>query len=126
MIFIGYASLLWRLRGLIVDSPDVKDGNFRKRGRRREPVTGGSDLGDLLETLRTQHGWTLQVAAEKSGISHRILAKLEKGRLGTSVAHLEKYLQVFGFTLFAKRIDEPKSEVTSTSVQLDDKGLPKW
>jgi transcriptional regulator with XRE-family HTH domain len=83
----------------------------------------------LLSTLRTQQGWTLLDAAQHAGISHRIIAKLEKGRLDTSVTNLEKYLTLYGFTLAAARIEEPSSppaQLQEKQPSLDKKGLPTW
>ncbi len=108
-------------------SPPAKvESDFRKKGRKRGPVKGRSEIGDLLSTLRTEQGWTLHHAAEEAGISHRIIAKLEKGGLDTSINHLEKYLNLFGFTLSAKRIESKAIESKQESVTLDHKGLPKW
>ena len=109
-----------------MDSAEPKSTSFRNKGRKRRPLNGGSELGDLLETLRTEQGWTLNTAAEESGISKRIIAKLEKGRLDTSAAHLEAYLNLYRFTLSAKSADANKFEKGPQSVALDDKGLPKW
>ena len=86
-------------------SSDLKDSDFRKRGRKRRPISGGSELGDLLATLRTEQGWTRITAAKESGVSDRIIAKLENGKLDTSISNLERYLNLFGFTLSAKRIE---------------------
>ena len=101
-----------------------KDPNFRQRGRRRGPLKGGSEIGNLLATLRTQQGWTLVEASHQAGISHRTLAKLERGGLDTSLSNLEKYLNLFGFTLIAKRMGSDKKE--DTNLDLDEKGLPLW
>lgn len=109
-----------------MDSPALKDKDFRKKGRKRRPATGGSALGDLLSTLRTEQGWTRATAAKESEISDRIIAKLEGGKLDTSIAHLEKYLNLFGFTLSAKRIETTPVDDKGVTVLLDDKGLPKW
>lgn len=106
--------------------PPRKSENFRTKGRKRRPVQGGSELGDLLETLRTDQGWTLETAAMESGISIRVIAKLEKGRHDTSIANLEKYLNLFGLTLSAKRIEIKPKEPEAPMVSLDEKGLPKW
>jgi len=109
-----------------VNSSALKDPNFRKKGRKRRPVSGGSELGAFLSVLRTEQGWTLLTAAQESGISHRVIAKLEKGRLDTSITNLEKYLNLYGFTLSAKKTDANPLDTRKSSVTLDDKGLPKW
>jgi hypothetical protein len=80
-MFISYASLLRGLKGQIVDSLDFKDSNFRKRGRKRGPVTGGSDLGDLLET----RSWP---SVEKRG---RLLALDAASRPGCFYQNFIKY-----------------------------------
>ena len=98
--------------------------NFRKKGRKRRRQDG-SEIGDLLSTLRTEQGWTLQDASNEAGVSHRILAKLENGKLDTSISNLERYLNLFGFTISSKRIGAAKKS-QKDEVTLDDKGLPKW
>ncbi len=101
-----------------------KAPNFRHKGRKRTPPAGRSRIGDLLVTLRTQEGWTLLDAERESGISDRILAKLEKGRLDTSISYLEKYLNLFGFTLSTQRKDEMEISQEKPLI-LDEKGLPQ-
>lgn len=86
-------------------------------------------MGDLLSTLRTQQGWTRLDASRESGISPRIIAKLEKGGLDTSLVYLEKYLNVFALTLSAKRIappPPPRAAEKPSGPELDERGLPKW
>lgn len=114
------------LDGVVVVFKALKQTDFRKKGRKRRPTSGGTELGDLLKTLRTEHGWTLPDAAQESQISHRIIAKLEKGKLDTSIANLERYLNLFGFTLSARHMAATQADETQIVVQLDDKGLPKW
>ena len=114
------------LNKAIMSSSNAKNDNFRKKGRKREPVGGRSELGELLATLRTERDWTLLQASSETGISHRIIAKLEKGQLDTSITNLEKYLRFFGFTLSAKRIEDLSTATDQPSVTLDDKGLPQW
>ncbi|MCX6128296.1 MAG: helix-turn-helix transcriptional regulator [Proteobacteria bacterium] len=103
-----------------------KTMDFRKKGRKRRPQSGGSELGDILKTLRTEQGWTLLDASQESAISHRIIAKLENGQIDTSIANLEKYLKLFGLTITVKRIDASQKEEVQNKIELDKKGLPKW
>ena len=98
--------------------------DFRRKGRKRRPPSGGSEVGNLLSTLRTQQGWTIFEASQAAGISNRIIAKLEKGQQDTSISNLEKYLNFFGFTLSVKPIELDLRE--SETKTLDEKGLPLW
>lgn len=110
----------------IVESSDFKTENFRKRGRKRKARNGGTEFGDFLETLRTEQGWTLHRAAEESKVSHRVIAKLENGKLDTSLANLENYLNLYGFTVAAKRLEQSPADIQAPGMALDDRGLPKW
>ena len=102
-----------------------KDQQYKKKGRLRKE--SNSEIGNQLRLLRVSQGWTLVQAGKESGISHRIIAKLEKGGSNTSIKHLEDYLDFYGLRLSTKPLEDirPK-ESDNEKIDLDEKGLPKW
>ena len=104
-----------------------KTQKFRKKGRNREPLSGGSEIGDVLRKMRVTQGWTLLDAEKEANLSRRIIAKLEKGGIDTSIRNLERYLNFYGLTLAVKRIGAgSKEEKNPLPKGVDEKGLPEW
>ena len=52
-----------------------------------------------LAALRTQRGWSLDVLAERTGISRATLSRLERGEMSPTAAMLGRLCSTFGWTL---------------------------
>ena len=52
-----------------------------------------------LGRLRTERGWSLEVLAERSGISRATLSRLERGELSPTASMLGRLCTTFGWTL---------------------------
>lgn len=56
-------------------------------------------VGERLREMRRSKGFSLQQAAQASGLSQSFLSLLERGRTGISIARLRRLLQVYGTTI---------------------------
>ena len=52
-----------------------------------------------LARLRTEHGWSLDALAERTGISRATLSRLERGELSPTAAMLGRLCAAYGWTL---------------------------
>ena len=112
---------------MVYEMKKKKTQKFRKKGRYREPQSGGSEIGDMLRKMRVTQGWTLLDAEKETQLSRRIIAKLEKGGVDTSIKNLESYLNFYGLTLSVKQMEAGSKKEKDTSPKgIDEKGLPEW
>lgn len=65
-------------------------------------------LGIRLRSLRSQHGWTLEGLAKRSGVSEAYLSRLESGDRQPSLAVLFSLAQAFGVALPSLFESEPQ------------------
>lgn len=56
-------------------------------------------IGDRIQTLRKQHGWSQQQLAKKVGTSGPIVGRYERGEMTPSVEVAKKLAAAFGVTL---------------------------
>lgn len=56
-------------------------------------------VGDKIQTLRKQHGWSQQQLAKKIGTSGPIVGRYERGEMTPSVDVAKKLAETFGVTL---------------------------
>lgn len=64
------------------------------------------DLGNVIRTLRTQHGLTQAQWSLASGVSRDTLIALENGRSGVSLGLALKALRGLGLTLAPTAMDQ--------------------
>ena len=77
----------------------------------REP---GSVLAQKLRTLRSDLGWSLDVASKNSGVSKAMLGQIERGESSPTIATLWKIVTGFGV---------PLSELIEPALPLPENGL---
>jgi transcriptional regulator with XRE-family HTH domain len=56
-------------------------------------------IGDKIQTLRKQHGWSQQQLAKKIGTSGPIIGRYERGEMTPSVEAAKKLADTFDVTL---------------------------
>lgn len=56
-------------------------------------------IAQRLARLRAERGWSLEVLAERAGISRPTLSRLERGELSPTAAMLGRLCSVYGWTL---------------------------
>ena len=56
-------------------------------------------IAQRLARLRAEHGWSLEVLSQRSGISRATLSRLERSELSPTAAMLGKLCTVYGWTL---------------------------
>jgi transcriptional regulator with XRE-family HTH domain len=56
-------------------------------------------VGDRVRAARTAHGWTLDVLAERSGVSRRMVINVEQGATNASIATLLRLSSALGVSL---------------------------
>jgi transcriptional regulator with XRE-family HTH domain len=56
-------------------------------------------IAHRLARLRAEHGWSLEVLSERTGISRASLSRLERSELSPTAAMLGKLCTVYGWTL---------------------------
>jgi transcriptional regulator with XRE-family HTH domain len=56
-------------------------------------------IAQRLARLRSEHGWSLEALAERTGISRATLSRLERSELSPTAAMLGKLCTVYGWTL---------------------------
>jgi len=64
-----------------------------------EPAAIERRIAARLARLRTDQGWSLDVLAERSGISRATLSRLERGELSPTASMLGRLCTTFGWTL---------------------------
>lgn len=74
-------------------------------------------IGDRIQTLRKQHGWSQQQLAKKVGTSGPIVGRYERGEMTPSVEVAKKLAAAFGVTLDFL-VDD-----TGKSVEIKDKAM---
>lgn len=62
-------------------------------------VRSPEDLGRAIAELRQTHGLTQQDLAETLGVSRSVIAHLERGRHGTTLARILRILRRLGATI---------------------------
>lgn len=73
---------------------------------------GEIDIGARIHALRTGNGWTLQQAAEKTGVSLSTLSKIERQDLSPTVTTLSKIAAGFGLRL-SQLLETPRVQAVS-------------
>ena len=68
-------------------------------------------IGEKLSTLRQQHGYSARQLAEKLGVSHTHVLRIEKGDNGPSAGLLFKISQLF---------DVSADKLLNDNLELDD------
>jgi transcriptional regulator with XRE-family HTH domain len=56
-------------------------------------------IAQRLARLRAEHGWSLEMLSERTGISRATLSRLERSELSPTAAMLGKLCTVYGWTL---------------------------
>ena len=74
-------------------------------------------IGDRIQALRKQHGWSQQQLAKKVGTSGPIVGRYERGEMTPSVEVAKKLAAAFGVTLDFL-VDD-----TGKSVEIKDKAM---
>lgn len=70
-----------------------------------ETVEKGSDtavearIAQRLAQLRTEHGWSLEVLADRTGVSRATLSRLERGEISPTAGVLGRLCTAYGWTL---------------------------
>jgi transcriptional regulator with XRE-family HTH domain len=75
-------------------------------------------IAQRLARLRAERGWSLEMLAERTGISRATLSRLERSELSPTAAMLGKLCSVYGWTLsrfMAEAETRPPSLVTTAS-----------
>lgn len=70
------------------------------------------DVGASIHRLRSANRWTLNQAAEKTGVAFSTLAKIEKGVLSPTVTTLAKVAKGFGVTVSSLLAGEQANHIT--------------
>jgi len=70
-----------------VSAADANDQNLERR------------IAQRLARLRTDRGWSLEILAERTGISRATLSRVERSELSPTAAMLGKLCSVYGWTL---------------------------
>ena len=70
--------------------------NNTMKNRHEYTVRSIEDLGELLTRRRKQLHLGLEAAAQRLGVSTRLLFELEHGRRGVSIATVLQILQLYG------------------------------
>ncbi|MFL6031771.1 MAG: helix-turn-helix domain-containing protein, partial [Rubrobacteraceae bacterium] len=63
-----------------------------------EEVSSGR-LGERVRALRRERGWTLEVLAERSGVSRAMISKLERGEKNPTLVVAAKVAEGLGMNL---------------------------
>ena len=73
----------------------------------------GRHLAGQLKSLRTTHGWSLDKAAQATGVSKAMLGQIERGESSPTIATLWKIAKGFGCPLsaFLSAPPKPSSEL---------------
>lgn len=69
-------------------------------------------ISKTLKSLRSERGWSLDKAAEKTGVSKAMLGQIERGESSPTIATLWKIASGFQ-TSFSSFIDEPQADVVT-------------
>lgn len=69
------------------------------RADKESGMTPGMELGQRLRALRKQRGWSLDRAAEQTGVSKAMLGQIERGESSPTVASLWKIAGGFDCSL---------------------------
>jgi transcriptional regulator with XRE-family HTH domain len=56
-------------------------------------------IAERLASLRAEHGWSLEMLADRTGISRSTLSRLERSELSPTAAMLGQLCSVYGWTL---------------------------
>jgi transcriptional regulator with XRE-family HTH domain len=75
-----------------------------------EEVTSGR-LGERVRALRRERGWTLEMLAERSGVSRAMISKLERGEKYPTLVVAAKVAEGLGMNLSQLVSVEEKSKV---------------
>lgn len=75
-----------------------------------EEVTSGR-LGERVRALRRERGWTLEMLAERSGVSRAMISKLERGEKNPTLVVAAKVAEGLGMNLSQLVSVEEKSKV---------------
>jgi transcriptional regulator with XRE-family HTH domain len=75
----------------------MNDGGTRERGV-VEDVSSGR-VGERVRALRRERGWTLEVLAERSGVSRAMISKLERGEKNPTLVVAAKVAEGLGVSL---------------------------
>jgi transcriptional regulator with XRE-family HTH domain len=75
-----------------------------------EEVSSGR-LGERVRALRRERGWTLEVLAERSGVSRAMISKLERGEKNPTLVVAAKVAEGLGMNLSQLVSVEEKSKV---------------
>jgi transcriptional regulator with XRE-family HTH domain len=75
-----------------------------------EEVTSGR-LGERVRALRRERGWTLEMLAERSGVSRAMISKLERGEKNPTLVVAAKVAEGLGMKLSQLVSVEEKSKV---------------
>jgi transcriptional regulator with XRE-family HTH domain len=82
----------------------------------------GRRIARRLARLRTEHGWSLDTLAERTGISRATLSRIERSELSPTAAMLGALCSVYGWTLSRLMVDaetQPASLVAAAD-------QPEW
>ncbi|HSX20132.1 MAG TPA: helix-turn-helix domain-containing protein [Gammaproteobacteria bacterium] len=66
-------------------------------------------ISSTLKTLRQEHGWSLDMASKKTGVSKAMLGQIERGESSPTIATLWKIVTGFNVS-FSTFVDAPSSD----------------
>jgi transcriptional regulator with XRE-family HTH domain len=87
----------------------MDDGTTSGRGLVAEVSSGR--LGERVRGFRRERGWTLEMLAERSGVSRAMISKLERGEKNPTLVVAAKVAEGFGVSLSKLVGVEEKREV---------------